>query len=236
MCCVVNWIQRRRLSSKRRCPGVAVERSPTGVSALRNVVTLVKGGTTVGKRIVTLLAAASLWAAASVDAKLVTWTLHDVTFDDGGTASGFFTFDPTTPSENSQQTQYLTDFLIKTTGGRTMAPFDFSPANTDASVPWFVNFFSAPESPTPRHGLPQRVLHLFIDGAFPIEGGKVAILSEDSTDALFLENGRIFRTLTGGFLVGAVVPEPTDLAFLGAGLLVLLKRRARSLHGFLRRS
>src|SRR4051812_22982443 len=34
------------------------------------------------------------------------------------------------------------------------------------------------------------------------------------------------RTVTGGFLVGAVVPEPADVAFLGAGLLILLKGRA----------
>src|SRR3954466_3403952 len=46
--------------------------------------TLAKGGTTVSKWIVTLLAAASLWVAACADAKLVTWTLRDVTFDDGG--------------------------------------------------------------------------------------------------------------------------------------------------------
>src|SRR5215207_6715676 len=145
-----------------------------------------KGGTTVGKRIVMVLAAASLWAAGSVDAKLITWTLHDVTFGDGGTASGFFTFDPTIPASHSHQKQYLTAFNIKTTAGSIMtAPFEYSPANTDASVPWFVNFFSAPESPAPRHGLPQHVLHLFVDGRFPAAGGRVEILSADSTDALF---------------------------------------------------
>ena len=220
--------------------------SPTGFSSAgsslqrslswRCLRALANGGTTVGKRIMMALAAASLWAAASADAKLVTWTLHDVTFSDGGTAHGFFTFDPTIPSAHSSPTQYLTAFDIKTTPGSIMtAPFEYSPANTDASVPWFVNFFSAPESPSPRHGLPQRVLHLFIHGTYPATGGRVEIFSADSTDALYREDGsRISRTFSGGFLVGAVVPEPTELALLGAGLLVLLKRRVRALRGVVR--
>src|SRR4051794_39709460 len=180
---VAKWIQLDPLRLQAALSSRPAQRLRTWCAHQRGRLTLAKGGTTVSKWIVTLLAAASLSVAACADAKLVTWTLRDVTFNDGGTASGFFTFDPIIVPSHDLRTRYLSDFSIKTTAGTTMtAPFEYSPANTDASVPWFVDFFSAPESPTPRHGMPQRVLRLYMEGKFPADGGRIGILSKDSTD------------------------------------------------------
>jgi len=101
-------------------------------------------------------------------AVLVTWTLQDVTFDDGGTASGFVSFDPSLPyMPKLFDTRYLSNFDIKTTGGMVFtAPFEYTPKNTDASEPYYVHFFSAPGPYKPstrlattlaRHSRAQRV-------------------------------------------------------------------------------
>src|SRR3954469_25380311 len=118
-----NGFNSTRSDYKQRCLAsrsalAQLVRAPGGTPHAR------KGGTTVCKWIVTLLAAASFWVAACADAKLVTWTLRDVTFNDGGTASGFFTFDPIIVPSHDLRTRYLSDFSIKTTAGTTMtAPF-----------------------------------------------------------------------------------------------------------------
>ena len=113
--------------------------------------------------------ALSMLVGVPSHAVLVTWTLQDVTFDDGGTASGFVIFDPSVPViPGLSNTGYLSNFDIKTTAGTTFtAPFEYTPKNTDASEPYYVHFFSAPGSISPRHGLPQRWLDIHALNAFP---------------------------------------------------------------------
>ena len=156
-----------------------------------------------------------------LQAALITWTLENVIFDDGGTASGFVTFDPSVPFVPGRfNTKYLTSFDIKATPGTVFTtPFEYSPSNTDAYVPYYVNIFSAPGSPRLRHGLPQRTLRLQAVGGFSEMGGAVEIRPEDSAENLVGEdftsgNNLLFRSITGGRMVGVVVPEPTSFAFI----------------------
>src|SRR5689334_11282921 len=142
-------------------------------------------------------------------AVLVTWTLQNVTFDDGGTASGFVTFDPSVPDiPGGPSTRYLSNFDIKTTAGTVFtAPFEYTPKNTDASEPYYVHVFSAPGSISPRHGLPQRWLDIHALNAFPATGGSVAILGDVSDETLVGEDfssgtGVHHRSITRGSLVG----------------------------------
>ena len=161
-------------------------------------------------------------------AVLVTWTLQDVTFDDGGTASGFVSFDPSLPyMPKLFDARYLSNFDIKTTAGTVFtAPFEYTPKNTDASEPYYVHFFSAPGSISPRHGLPQRWLDIHALNAFPATGGSVAILG-DSSDETFVGqdfssgNGVHHRSITGGSLVGVVAPEPSTLGIVAIGMALL---------------
>ena len=46
---------------------------------------------------IALTASLFFLAAAQVQAALLTWSLQNVRFDDGGTAVGFFRYDPTSP-------------------------------------------------------------------------------------------------------------------------------------------
>jgi len=161
-------------------------------------------------------------------AVLVTWTLQDVTFDDGGTASGFVTFDPSMPYiPGLSNSRYLSNFDIKTTAGTVFtAPFEYTPKNTDASEPYYVHFFSAPGPISPRHGLPQRWLDIHVLNVFPATGGSVAILGDFSGETFVGEdissgNGVQHRSITGGSLIGVVAPEPSTLGFVAIGMALL---------------
>ena len=161
-------------------------------------------------------------------AVLVTWTLQDVTFDDGGTASGFVSFDPSLPyMPKLFDARYLSNFDIKTTGGMVFtAPFEYTPKNTDASEPYYVHFFSAPGPISPRHGLPQRWLDIHVLNVFPATGGSVAILGDFSGETFVGEdissgNGVQHRSITGGSLIGVVAPELSTLRFAAIGMALL---------------
>jgi hypothetical protein len=180
-------------------------------------------------------AAAACFGAGQASATLMKWTLHDVTFSDGASASGFVEFDPSVPYvPQIGSTPYLTSFDVHVSGGSTLGSYDFTPANTDAFVPYYISFFSAPEGPTPRHGLPQRFLRLYASGGWPKDGGVAPLLGDASWEQLtFADHSTVERDVTGGWLEGAplsaqlssAVPEPATLAFLGAALLLLRARR-----------
>jgi len=180
------------------------------------------------KRFALAAAATSLVLVTTARAEMITWTLHDVVFDDGGTASGFVVFDPAKPTPPGVHGDaHLTQFDIKTTGGSALsAPFEFTPANTDASEPWYVGFFSAPEGPRPLHGLPQHFLQLVPEGEWPAHGGHVNVLLAASGDSLLDNQRSLFRATTSGFLIGTPIPEPS-LLLLPVGLLMLVLRNRR---------
>ena len=179
-----------------------------------------------------MVAVVFLFVSVPSHAVLVTWTLQDVTFDDGGTASGFVTFDPSVPDiPGLSNAQYLSNFDIKTTAGTVFTtPFEYTSKNTDASEPGHVHLFSAPESISPRHGLPQHWLKIYPLNGFPATGGSVEILIGHSRETIVEDfstgNGVRHRSISGGSLLGVAVPEASSSGFaaLGMALLGLLSR------------
>lgn len=179
-------------------------------------------------------AAAACLGAGEAGATLMKWTLHDVTFDDGASASGFVEFDPSVPYvPKIGSTPYLSGFDVHVTGGSTLGSYDFTPANTDAFVPYYISLFSAPDGPSPRHGLPQRFLRLYASGGWPKDGGVAPLLGDASWEQQTFADHSLERDVTGGWLEGtpvtgqlsSAIPEPASLAFLGTALLLWRVRR-----------
>jgi hypothetical protein len=161
-------------------------------------------------------------AGGRAHAVLITWTLQNVTFSDGGRASGFVQFDPSAPGS-----QHLANFDIRTTAGTALSePFEYTRLNTDASRPYSVHLFSAPGTVSPRHGLPQRWLDLQPVQGFPTTGGLVEILADASGETLVSadpeqDHGISSRVVDGGFMFGVPVPEPSHGVFISGGLVFL---------------
>ena len=75
-----------------------------------------------------ILAVAIFMTSARAGAALVTYRLNDVTFDDGGTASGFFTRDTSNPGATTSS------FDVRVTGGSHLHAFEYTSATTDGGV------------------------------------------------------------------------------------------------------
>lgn len=155
-----------------------------------------------------------LGAASAAQATLITWTLKDVAFDDGGTAAGFFEYNP--------MAQTLGNFNIGVSGGDTSLFPSFTYTPTSAPLPaWdgagLFFLFGTPEGRQIRFG---------VAAPLPATGGTVAL---DLTNMFASEcyNCAPFRSFTGGSLVGGAVPEPESWAMLiiGFGLTGALLRR-----------
>jgi hypothetical protein len=151
--------------------------------------------------------------ATSID-----WTLGGVTFDDGATASGTFTYDASTGT-------YI-DWNISVTDGPTFLAYNYLPGvdggfvgNPDPLAADFVAFTTNPSS--------GRYLRLWFDSPLTDAGGIINLAIDGSGFDCY--NPDPIRFITGGNVTGtsAAVPEPSTLLLLGAGLggLALLRRK-----------
>jgi len=145
----------------------------------------------------------------------LTWTLSNVTFDDGGTASGSFTYDA--------DTNTLNNWAITTTGGSTLGgatydsvsnPYGFTLSNADF-------FFGANGSLNPY-------LRLGTTSGLTNAGGTVALLTGFSSYEC--TNCGAYRLVTGGSVTTGSVPEPAAWAMMvaGFGLVGFAARRQKA--------
>ncbi len=171
-----------------------------------------------GRALYTVLTASVfLLAAWSAQAKLLTWTLQNVAFDDGGSASGFFVFDPETIKFDQQTQQWTatppTMFNLLTTGSIVGGEHRYEPPYSGADVcPSFAVRF-------PNFCMvfgDYLLLVLYFDAPLPVAGGTVPI--KEGNEQLF-EEGGFTRLITSGSVT--TIPEPTSYAFLGVGVSLL---------------
>ncbi len=157
------------------------------------------------------------------------WTLNDITFNDGGTAKGAFTFNVDTTT--------LSNIAITTTTGAAFAGTSYSVVPSAlAYAPGPSNLFFATSILSDYTG--STLLFLEMEDPLTDAGGNLPLIAveyrcRDATciDANPIRTGKGF---VAGLPGGAPVPETMALTLIGAGLAALCI--ARKVHPYLRRS
>lgn len=162
-----------------------------------------------------LIAGSMLFGAAiQAHAVPITWTLEDVTFTDGASASGSFTIDT--------DAQIWWDFSIATTAGPSFSAFIYDATNSRFSFGGF-----GPNSYTIIQTNGARYLTFSFEQRLPGAGGTVALNSPFSWECY---NCSPWRNMTGSVTTEAAeVPEPATLAMMlpALGMLGWMSRRRR---------
>jgi PEP-CTERM motif len=176
------------------------------------------------KNIKTYLAALPLLlgflCTAPVQAAAINWTLHDVTFDDGGTASGIFSADSATGG--------LLSYDITTTQGSTLLNgmnytdnnSSFSDLADGFAVSRQVLVPNFPSSPSIG------IRNFFLRFDLPLNLPGINPLNTQHS----LEGIQLARHVTGGFASSVTaVPEPETYSMMlaGLGLLGFAARRRK---------
>ena len=176
---------------------------------------------------VVMLAMFKLASSPAYGAGLITETLQNATFYDGGIATGSFIFDT--------RSNVITSFSISVSGGdvATFPPFTYSPLNS--------NDFGLGVG---ELGLPVTDFRLFLkvgnkrgfgillEFSLPLLGGTVPFHIWPDGEAQHASGRECvdccfgcspFRNFSSGSLVGTI-PEPATVALVGLGLLALALR------------
>lgn len=175
-----------------------------------------------------------LGAALPAQATPVTWTLNNVTFDDGGTASGWIAYDAADP--------HASLFNVSLTAGALQPAFTFHKDNTTVATPGDNSFLDYPGfgdnsfflweigSADPRN------FNFSFASALDAAGGTHDLLTAYSYDCTVnhCDIGQA-RMVTGGSVttlpavVGNDVPEPATLGLMlpALGMLGWMTRRRK---------
>jgi hypothetical protein len=173
-----------------------------------------------GVSLILVLGCALLASPKNANATLVRWDLHDVVFDDGGTASGFFVVDTSDPFHDPV---FAFQFDVQTSTGRTLAGFEYSPA-TFVGLSVSRNMFGAAE--------PGRALQIVVtaDLRHVTKGTFFLPPACSGIACSYEEVGGTFRYVTSGDIIASSIPEASQammLAFGLAFLFVVCKPRCR---------
>lgn len=138
----------------------------------------------------------------------ISWTLRNVTFDDGGTAFGTFTTDPATGD--------LRGFDITTTPGAVLGGYTYTPLTTNFSS----NNLNQPNSFIVGNDTQQIRTYIQLTFVHPLTGGLAVdpIIPGNPPFAAYsfeCNDCNPFRFVESG---DAVAPEPATLAIFGIGL------------------
>jgi len=142
----------------------------------------------------------------------ITWTLSDVTFDDGGGASGSFVYDALT---NTYSSIHMT-----TTSGTAFAGTTYNALSSLFGSTSTGMLLGASGDLTNTD-----VLLLLFSAALTNSGGTVVLLSvrEGTCDNTDCSLSTLDRSTTAGEVVGTVAtPEPSALSLLTVALIALM--------------
>lgn len=149
-----------------------------------------------------------LFAASVINAAPLVWTLNDVTFEDGGLATGSFTYDADTGSYSSIsiQTTACTGAMCNFPG-KSYGIFN---ANTQAGEDLIVYESNPADVIFFLHGL-----NLDWQGELSNSGGNIALLTAGTSHEIWVQALEL-REVTGGTL--SAVPVPAALWLFGSAL------------------
>ena len=169
-----------------------------------------------GARLLAAAALALALGAVEVRADHI-FTLSDVTFNDGGRATGMFTTNDALTS--------LVSYDILTSGG-TLAGFDYTPGTT-------TSFSSLPAILVLETASLDHLIQLTFTG-LTVAGAPITIGQFDSFEQV--PGGTHRQVVAGSVVVGTAVPEPSSLVLAGTAALAGLglwarRRRAASRAG-----
>jgi len=155
----------------------------------------------------------------------MTISLDGVTFNDGGTASGSFTFDPSITSCCSAGSNI--NFTTSTTGTYTGATYDSSNANPAFAFWNTLNYMSGGNSYSILEiaakyfgGAGQDFILLEFQNFTPGQDNLILAQGHGPFGGSYEQNpGGTTRYITGGTAtVSTAAPEPASVALLGAGI------------------
>jgi hypothetical protein len=161
-----------------------------------------------------VLAIALAVSATCAQALPVTWTLSDVTFVDDSTASGSFSFDADTNTYLSWNITTTSTVHAYLNGFTSLLGATYSTnALTNASTNWYLNPSALGVQNVAGNRFGLTFLHPLTNA-----GGTVALGGSKGYEFAGFNS----RSITGGSVSAAAVPEPASYALMLGGLVLVV--------------